>query len=489
MRSRESAMLIERQGNPSGLRHSAGVPRPTVAIVGAGASGMLAATHLLRAASHRGQSLSAVLIDRDDRSGGVAYSTRDPTHRLNVTAARMSALPDEPDHFVRWRAATTGAANPGEYAPRSQYRRYLEEVLEASRRAGGPGIMLARLRAEVDALEVSPGHARLRFTDGGALDVDAAVLAVGNMAPLPPAGCVEATTHDGYVNDPWAPGALDRLEGNRRSTILPIGTGLTMVDVASTIAARCPAARIRAVSRSGLLPRAHLPGRVGPEPSVIALDPRLSLPVLVDTVLAQSAAGNPCWHQLVDDLRPLTQTLWKRLSLAERAEFLATRHRAWCVRRHRMPPEVGARLAEMIGSGQLTVRSGSVELAPSATGGLESLISGSQSITVDQAINCAGPGLDPRMSRNPLIVQLLADGHARAHPLGIGFDTSHDGAFLTREGTPSAHLFTLGPPRIGELYETTAIPEIRVQAHALAASLVATLAGVPASAGLTAQYT
>ena len=51
----------------------------------------------------------------------------------------MSAFPDEPDHFVRWRAATTGSPNPGEYAPRRQYRRYLEEVLEASRRAAAPG--------------------------------------------------------------------------------------------------------------------------------------------------------------------------------------------------------------------------------------------------------------------------------------------------------------------------------------------------------------
>jgi uncharacterized NAD(P)/FAD-binding protein YdhS len=400
----------------------------------------------------------------------------------------MSALPDDADHFVRWRAARTGAPNPGEYAPRSQYRRYLEDVLEASRRASAPGVVLARLVAEVDDVELAEGYARLRLADGGVLDVDAAVLALGNLAALPPAGCVGVTTADGYVNEPWGPGALDCLEPNRRSTILLIGTGLTMVDVASTIATRCPAASILAVSRSGLLPRAHLRGRVTPQPSAVTLDPRLSLPVLVDTVLAQSAAGNACWHQLVDDLRPLTQSLWKRLTLAERAEFLDTRHRAWCVRRHRMPPEIGATLAEMIGSGRLTVRSGSLELARTPTGGLESRISGSPPIAVALAINCTGPGLDPRMSHNPLIVELLADGHARTHPLGIGFDTAHNGAFLSRDGTASERLFTLGPPRIGELYETTAIPEIRVQAQDLAATLVGTLAGTPRAPNLAARH-
>lgn len=35
----------------------------------------------------------------------------------------------------------------------------------------------------------------------------------------------------------------------------------------------------------------------------------------------------------------------------------------------------------------------------------------------------------------------------------------------------SSVFFTLGPPRRGELFETTAVPEIRVQAKALAARL------------------
>src|ERR1700681_5076686 len=114
-------MLIEQRNIPRRSPHPFRTSRPTVAIIGSGASGMLAAVHLLRAAFRRGQPVRVALIDRADRSGGVAYSTRDPAHRLNVTAARMSAIPEDRYHFVRWRAATTGVADPGEYAPRAEY--------------------------------------------------------------------------------------------------------------------------------------------------------------------------------------------------------------------------------------------------------------------------------------------------------------------------------------------------------------------------------
>jgi uncharacterized NAD(P)/FAD-binding protein YdhS len=39
-------------------------------------------------------------------------------------------------------------------------------------------------------------------------------------------------------------------------------------------------------------------------------------------------------------------------------------------------------------------------------------------------------------------------------------------------GRPSDTLFTLGPPLRGQLYETTAVPEIRDQAAALARRLI-----------------
>jgi uncharacterized NAD(P)/FAD-binding protein YdhS len=473
-------MLSRPQHSPRRSERPAEPRRPTVAIVGAGASGLLLATHLLRASSAgRRASLRAVLIDRQAQDGGIAYSTSDPNHRLNVTAARMSALPEAPDDFVRWRARAVGESDPGAYAPRGEYRRYLSELLGSAERRAAPGVTLERWVGRVVAVEPLDTHVRIRVAGGEPLDAEVAVLALGNLRSLTPPGCDGVSAHAAYVGDPWAPGALDRLDPGTRGLVLLVGTGLTMVDVALAVSARCPRAHLMAVSRRGLLPRAHLPGRVTPRPAPVALDAGASLPVLVETVLAEASAGHAQWHGLVDDLRPATQDLWKRLTLQEQASFLATHHRAWCVHRHRMPPEVAAMLAELLHRRRLQVRGGSIVLAARTRNVLEARISGADPLTVAAAINCTGPGLDPRASEDPLIGQLLGEGHVAAHPLGTGFDTAPDGSFRSSDGTASRRLFTLGPPRIGELYETTAIPEIREQARALAELLAARVAAAP----------
>ncbi|MGD1051658.1 MAG: FAD/NAD(P)-binding protein [Solirubrobacteraceae bacterium] len=452
-----------------------------MAIVGAGASGMLTAAHLLRAASARATAVRAVLIDRNAGSGGVAYSTNNPDHRLNVTAARMSAFPDRSTDFVSWRAHESGDRDPGAYAARSEFRQYLDDVVATARRAAAPDVELARVTANVAGIDLQARGLRLRLQDGVTLDADAAVLALGNQAPLPPTGADELLGHAAYVNDPWAQGALERLAPGGGLVVL-IGTGLTMVDVAIELASRHPRAQLLAVSRSGLLPRAHSAGRIEPQVGDHAGDPDESFAELVDAILAQSAAGSRHWHQLVDELRPRTQTLWRRLSTEERADFLDTRHRAWCVHRHRMPPQVAAALAQLIGDGSLKVRSGSVELTPAGPRAVEASVSGAARRQAAIAINCTGPSLDPRTNGDRLVQQLLADGLVRAHPVGVGFDTAEDGAFRSRDGVRSVRLFTLGPPRIGELYETTAIPEIREQAQALADTIVSRLTATTARA-------
>src|ERR1700684_2111549 len=99
-----------------------------VAIVGGGAAGVLAAIHLRR----RKPDAQITLIDASGRPGtGAAYGTNDSTHLLNVPAPRMSAWPDDPDHFTRWLDAR--AVTPAEsFAPRLAYGRYLQDQLAAA---------------------------------------------------------------------------------------------------------------------------------------------------------------------------------------------------------------------------------------------------------------------------------------------------------------------------------------------------------------------
>ncbi len=69
----------------------------TVAVIGAGASGVISAVALARTTR-----AEVVLIDPCEPGPGVPYRTTDERHRLNVPAGWMSALDDEPDDLVDW---------------------------------------------------------------------------------------------------------------------------------------------------------------------------------------------------------------------------------------------------------------------------------------------------------------------------------------------------------------------------------------------------
>src|SRR5271154_3292508 len=71
-----------------------------VVIVGGGFSGTVLTIQLLLRSS--GQ-LSITVVNRAGPPGrGVAYGTDCEHHILNVSAAKMSAMPDDSEHFLRW---------------------------------------------------------------------------------------------------------------------------------------------------------------------------------------------------------------------------------------------------------------------------------------------------------------------------------------------------------------------------------------------------
>ena len=79
-------------------------PPVRVLIVGGGASGVLTAARIMDATSAR--PARVIIVEPSGRlAAGVAYSTEDPEHLLNVRASGMSADPSDPDDLVRWIAA------------------------------------------------------------------------------------------------------------------------------------------------------------------------------------------------------------------------------------------------------------------------------------------------------------------------------------------------------------------------------------------------
>jgi uncharacterized NAD(P)/FAD-binding protein YdhS len=280
-----------------------------------------------------------------------------------------------------------------------------------------------------------------------------------------------------YVADPWADWALQRPFGGQ---VLLIGSGLTAVDVALTLSARRPDVRIVAVSRHGLRPLAHRAGGAPSDPpAVTALRPHSTLGLLrtVRAEVALTAARGGDWRDVVNRLRPVTQELWQALPHTERHRFVHRLARFWEVHRHRLAPQVGAAVERLEREGRLAFAAGRItDLAPATDGVRVRVIlpgGGERELDVGLVVNCTGAG--STVVRDPLLGRMEATGLCAPGPLGLGIATLATGEVLDRDGRPTG-LFALGPLRRGELWETTAIPEIRAQAFALAEELAARFA-------------
>src|SRR5215468_8359845 len=101
-------------------------PQRTVAVIGAGFSGLLTAIHLLDA----DPALTVRLVERATHFGrGRAYQASDPDHLLNVRTANMSAFPDRPSHFADWLKAQGEYPGPHAFVSRGRYGDYLQDLL------------------------------------------------------------------------------------------------------------------------------------------------------------------------------------------------------------------------------------------------------------------------------------------------------------------------------------------------------------------------
>jgi len=138
-----------------------------------------------------------------------------------------------------------------------------------------------------------------------------------------------------------------------------------------------------------------------------------------------------------------------------------------------MPPECAQIIDEMATSGQLRIEAGRITRLSDQGGNIEVEYlrrDNSESVVLNagSVINCTGPESNLNKIKDPLIENLLKRGLIRNDDLSMGIDALPNGSVINREGVHSDNLYTLGPPLKGILWESTAVPEIRQQAHDLA---------------------
>ncbi|MBH1664502.1 FAD/NAD(P)-binding protein [Stenotrophomonas maltophilia] len=449
-----------------------------LAIIGGGAAGVLVAIQVLRQA--RSPLALAIFEPASQLAQGIAYATPWPEHLLNVPAAKMSAFAEQPADFLDYLMAVN--AYPGEtrevlgerYVGRHHFAAYLQQRLQEAVAASPAQLQV--IAQPVRGLTPDDSGYRLQLGDGHTWHAAQGVLATGNsMRPLPVAGA-DGLPADTVV-EAWDYDGVRAMAGAHALAI--VGSGLSMADTVLALVAAGHTGPLHVISRHGLLPLPHAHAGLpdfDPAP-LLPMTLRQRLRTLRRQVRRAEADGLP-WQGVMDRLRPHGQALWCSLDEADQRRFLRHVVRYWDVHRHRIAEEVDAQLRALQASGQLRVHRARLDRVWREGDALQ--LSGHdaaghpQQWTIGGVINATGVETRATALRNPLLQQLQADGLARPGPHGLGLDSTVPGDRVrSAGGQPQARLGVLGSLRIGSLWESLAVPELRQQAQALATQVVA----------------
>lgn len=409
------------------------MPEPAdLAIIGGGFSGTLLLVQYLRQPSNAPRCV--IVFHRGDLARGLAYSTRDPHHLLNVPARNMSAFPDAPDDFFHWLSKNVASQHfsPGDFVPRHLYGDYLQHILQQQLAETPHRVEILEEEAVSIAPQQNPDRLTITTRTGERVAHQVA-LALGNEPTPPPPDCLS----------PWA--LLVHPLPPAHETVRILGAGLTAIDAYLTLRSRGFTGTIEMLSPSGRLPHAHLPN---PKNYLWPLPLPRGLSGMLHAI-RHAATREGDWRAVVDGLRPHMVTFWRSLSPFAQKLFLTRYFGLWNIHRHRMAPQIAAQLAA---DTRLTVTALAHAPSPLPPAAL--------------TVYCTGQNYRLGQTKNPLLRQLAQDGLLKAHASGFGIAASGYQCMGN-----STQLYALGSLLIGERLETSAVPELRVEAAELAALL------------------
>lgn len=459
--------------------------RADILIIGGGLSGTMLAVQLLRLP---GQRRILIIEPRAELGRGEAYSAVELGHTLNGNAARMSVDPDNPDDLTQWLTAHIAAGGWPESAeqnvpiselfpPRGLFGAYVQQRLAEARVVGARhGSTVEHICAEVVDLQSEADSVQVSLNDGRRSRGAYAVLATG-MFPAARTPQKESSGLNAAALDPWDVAAMRQLDP--QSTVLIIGSGLTMVDAVVSLEQAGHRGPIEVFSRHGLLP--HVRRQPPAWVDFLAEDPSIRTPRQLLRELRrhcrEAIAQGIDWQAPLDTVRVHIGRLWSQATDLQRRQFVRHVRPWWESHHHRSPPLSAALVERLHSEGRLRIQAASFQgLEPVAGEGVSIRIrrrGAAESCVVQGAalINSSGIEYDWRRVARPLPQQLLARGLVRPGPLALGIAAKEDGAVLDAEGQAGGRLFVMGPPLRGMWWESTAVTDVALQAKALAARL------------------
>ena len=443
-----------------------------VIIVGGGFSGTALAIHLARTSSSR--LLITVVEPRASLGGGVAYSTQEPAHRINVPASRMQLSGEEQGAFDRWYRqqpecsldSVAHCEDGAVYPQRSLFGRYLAEQFAAAAQAH-PHVTLRHVQASAIGWEGE----QLLLSNGETLQGDVLALAISHPPPSLPRALQPFSTHPALIANPWQHGVLDAIDSE--SSVAIIGTGLSMADVVVSLGTRQHRGPLIAFSRRGQLSRDNLSGE-WPEWTLAPQDVSSARLWLrhIRAEVARAAEQDLPWQRVLDQVRVQGQDIWQSLPLREQQRFVRHLRSWWDVHRYRIAPQVSAVINARRQQGSLKVLAARLceisDLGKQLQITLRTREGASETHRLDHLIVTTGPGHEALTASQPLLQSLSQQGLIRADLLGFGIDVDSQSRTLNLTGQPNARLFVVGPAARARFGELMGLPQVADHAAAVA---------------------
>lgn len=416
-------------------------------------------------------------------SKGIAYNSYSDKHLLNVKTRRMSAFPDQPDHFLNWVMKRDefklhdSALIGNSFLQRNLYGEYLREIWnDALIIAKTKGIKIHEIDEEVVDLTLKDEKVELLLSKSAPELVDHCIIATGNQLPRnPKINDQNFLKSENYFQNPWTSFSVK----NTKSTlpVLIIGNGLTMVDTVLGLIEQGFKGEIVSVSPNGfnILPHRHS----GEEYTKLTdeLFEKISLNELVSLVnkhIKLVRAYGVSSESVIDSLRPYTQRIWGNLSNKEKELFMSRFRHLWGVARHRLPMSTHDHIQQLRIDGKLLIKSGRIidikEINEKILVSFLDKKSGDQkTIEVSRVINCTGPETDIDKMDHYFLKNCISKGIIIQDDLKLGIKTNVTNfKVFNKDQKEQDAIYTLGSNLKGELWESTAVNEIRGQAEQLA---------------------
>lgn len=455
----------------------------SITIIGMGFCGMMTAVHLIRNAK---EPFTLNIINKGyPDCKGPAYSTDNPHLVLNVPSAKMSCLASQPDHFLNWVMEKDSYKALGKellaitFMPRKLYGEYLADVWKETMDSQDRIVDVNMINDSATGVQkISDGY-EVSFVNSDSIVSDVIVLATGNESPGEPEilnkeffNCKE------YFPNPWSNEAVRNSDPD--SNILIIGNGLTMVDTVIGLVDNGFRGKIFSISPNGFAMLQHRHGGVVYKNLVDELKEPYDLKKIfelfkkhVRLVRQLGISAEP----VVDSIRGKSQSIWMSLPLEDKQKFMKYLRHLWGVARHRIPGHVYDRILRLKLDGKLIIIKGRLTDINMTSEGIKvdyrnRKILKDESIIVSRVINCTGPFTDISRSKNPLIASMVANGLIRPDLMRLGIDADFSFRVIGNDNEPSEEIYTLGGNLKGLLWESTAVPELRMQAENLANALL-----------------